>query len=766
MTTKNLLKSFLSKSNFISAYRRIASRKAVGGIDGASVEAFGLRLDRNIDKLLKEISERRYIPQPATVTYIPKYNEKREWRELGLPSVADKVVQAALLQVVEPIAEKMFLDCSYAYRPHKGHYKAIRRVEHCLNNRKKTWVMHRDIYHFFDTLDHDLLINQFSELVNREPVLTELVALWCKMGLVEKDGMWRNVETGTRQGNVISPILSNIYLHTLDKFATSLPTDWIRYADDYLLFGNTAREVVDADIRIAQFLKDTLHLKLKDETSLPGHINDGFSFLGIRFCNKDRSIDPEKVEKMKRKIQWALSKKRTEPPEEIIMKLREIAQGWRLHYGFIHPLEQFSQINEFLEDEFVRLAGVQIKGRHWSLTPPGVPFPSLFTDIERDGIRKTKYLWKKAIGDQKEGDVTSMKRTVEVKISRKRRNYKREFGMSGNLVVTTPGYFIGKRGEMIIVRNKQKIVNEMPVIRLKGLTLIDRGTSISGDAIELCMKNELYIHFVDSMGKIVGMVRPPEGVSGEVSLLQITERDKERGLMLAKMFVLGKIKNQFALLKCYYKYPLNRENGFGKKFIGERQYLETLIKKVKEAAFPSETAMFRAQLMGLEGSFGAAYWSLIGHLFRNGVVFSGRIRYGAKDVVNAALNYGYGILYGECLNATLKAGLNPMAGFLHSYQSGKPTLIYDLIEEFRPFTVDRGIFALFNRREKLEMDKEYLLTPEARKKIAKCIISHLSSEVWFRGKEITICEAIQEQAYNIKKHLLNTAQYRPFLCRW
>lgn len=157
MTIENLLEQFLSTSNFLVAYRRIASKKAAGGFDGISVEEFGRRLDQHIAKLQKDIRERRYIPQPATITHIPKFNEENEWRELGLPSVADKVVQAALLQVVEPLAEKVFLDSSYAYRPGKGHYKALRRVEHSLNNRKKTWVIRRDIDNFFDTLLNSFL---------------------------------------------------------------------------------------------------------------------------------------------------------------------------------------------------------------------------------------------------------------------------------------------------------------------------------------------------------------------------------------------------------------------------------------------------------------------------------------------------------------------------------------------------------------------------------------------------------------------------------
>ena len=125
MSAKDLLEQFLSKNNFLSAYKRIASKKSVGGVDGVSVEAFGRDLDRNIRKLQEDIRGHRYIPQPVTSLHIPKFNEENEWRELGLPTVADKVVQAALLQVVEPLGERIFLNASYGYRLGKGPQKAL-----------------------------------------------------------------------------------------------------------------------------------------------------------------------------------------------------------------------------------------------------------------------------------------------------------------------------------------------------------------------------------------------------------------------------------------------------------------------------------------------------------------------------------------------------------------------------------------------------------------------------------------------------------------
>lgn len=450
-----------------------------------------------------------------------------------------------------------------------------------------------------------------------------------------------------------------------------------------------------------------------------------------------------------------------------MLKLAEKVESWQRYYGFLNPTGQFSELDSLIEKEFLHLATAKTHEGKWNPTPPkGLSLPSLITDKQMDGSKKLEGLWKQAVKAWETHDTGQGSHAVEKKITRKRQKCRKECAESGNLVVATPGHFVGKRGERIVVMNKQRIVSELPAIRLTGLTLSERGVSISGDVIELCMRKEIYVHFVDSLGKIIAVVSPPGGSSGELSLLQITERDKERGLSLAKMFVLGKVKNQFAMLKYYFKYPSNRENGFGKIFLERKQCLNDIIRKIKNAIGLLNPEAFRQQLMGLEGIFGASYWEIVRCLFRSDVQFFGRVRHGATDVVNAALNYGYGVLYGNCFNAIIKAGLNPMTGFLHSYQTGKPTLVYDLVEEFRAFTVDRGIFTLLNRGEKLEQGEDGLLSTETRKKIAKSVIDRLSSEVWFQGHRFTLNEVIQEQASNIKKHLYNKKQYHPFLGRW
>ena len=334
------------------------------------------------------------------------------------------------------------------------------------------------------------------------------------------------------------------------------------------------------------------------------------------------------------------------------------------------------------------------------------------------------------------------------------------------MTVTTPGHFIGKRSERIVVRHNQKIITEMPAIRLSGLTLASRGVSISGDVVDLCMEKDIYIHFVDGFGNIVALIRPPGGTQGEISLLQVKERDKDKGLRLAKMFVLGKVKNQFSLLKYYHKYPVNRSKGFGKVFKERFEQMKHLILGIKSLLSYETPETYRQQLMGLEGAFAVHYWACVKNLLHEYHSFEGRKREGAKDLVNSALNYGYGVLYSRVLNATIRAGLNPMSGFLHCFQDGKPVLVYDLIEEFRAMAVDRGIFTLLHRAEKLTQEDNGTLSSESRRKIARIVIGRLSSETFLSGRRMTLEDVIREQALNIKKHITGSSNYKPFLSRW
>jgi group II intron reverse transcriptase/maturase/CRISPR-associated endonuclease Cas1 len=760
-----LFDRFLDEKNFILAYKRVAAKGSRGGIDRVSVEEFGRHLERNINHLQRQIRENSYMPQPVESVHSPKFNEADEWRELGLPAVADKVVQTAMLYVVEPLAEKLFLDTSYGYRPGRGPYKAIRRVEHNLGNRKLQWIVRQDIDNFFDSLDHDRLLSLFSDLVHEDSRLVELIVLWCRMGIVKKDGRWKNVEAGVRQGQVISPLLANLYLHSLDEFVADKGWGWVRYADDYILQCTEKAEVEEADREVTGFLKNSLGLKLNQNDNPVSNLDHGFVFLGIYFKKDKREISQVKLKKMDRKIEWILSEKNRAGPEKVVAQLTQTVDGWRRYYSFINPESEFSDLDRKIEKSLSKMIRTRVNAGAWPKKPSeDITLPQLMPDLDSVGAGRKRLaaIWKEALSDP----VKEAIKQADRKVGTRRRRHQRSQAVSGDLFVTSPGHFIGKRGERLIVRHKQVIVAEIPGIKLKGLTVAGSGIAISSDVIQLCSERDVHVYFVDKLGRVFSVAQPPDSISAEIVLLQVRHRDDKKGRHLARMFVLGKIKNQMALLKSYSKYKKHREGAFGKALQESRKDMEELMQKVKDLTKPGLADRFRQSLMGLEGTFGSKYWQLVGHLLPDDLDFQGRTRKGAKDLVNSLLNYGYGILYSQTLNAVIMAGLNSTAGFLHSYQSGKPVLVYDLVEEFRATVVDRAIFSMLNRREILEQEENGLLKKDTRKKIAGAVLSRLGSEVNFREKRLTLEEVLKNQAMAIKRHLLGKDTYRPYLAKW
>ena len=767
--SEGLFEQFISYDNFRIALARVVSKKAKGGIDGVRVEDFQKREAQHLQSLITQIKSGTYLPKPVKAASIPKFNDKNEWRELGLPSISDKIVQAALLQVVEPLAEKIFLDTSYGYRPGKGHYRALRRVEHYLGNGKCSWVANRDIDNCFDSFNHELLINRFSELVHHDDRLVNLVALWLRMGIVDRQGHWRNVEAGVRQGQIMSPLLANLYLHPLDVFAAARGWAWVRYADNYLILTKSNADAKTADETVMDFLEKELSLKVNLDDNAIASLDNGFNFLVVHFQGTARSIAPDKIDKIRKKIQWHLAEKNMSSMEDVLQRLELMVQGWVRFYAFLNPVEEFSRLDNLIETSFENLARVRLSQGRWDRTlQDGLFLPKLtgYRDVH-SGRKALEALWSRAIAHiESKENRTNRIQTADKNVSRQRRRYKREGVVSGELFVVSPGFFIAKQGGRIQVRQERRIVGEALVTNLRCITLGMHGVSLSSDVILLCVEKGIPVHFVNRFGNVTAVVSGPAGFSSETAVLQIQKKDLPPGLELARAFVYGKLKNQFSLLKYYGKYRRNNGNAFARHLVDRFSYLDDLVHKAKIYPSGDDPSLYRQQLMGIEGRFGAEYWQLFKHLLKNGVDFQGRERRGAKDLVNSLLNYGYAILGGRILNAVTKSGLNPTCSFLHAYQSGKPTLVYDLMEEFRANVVDRTVFSLLNRGISFSLDSEGLLDKPTKERFTRAVLSRLGAEVIFGGKQMTIEETISKQAENVRLHLEGKRRYHPYLSRW
>jgi CRISPR-associated endonuclease Cas1 len=169
--------------------------------------------------------------------------------------------------------------------------------------------------------------------------------------------------------------------------------------------------------------------------------------------------------------------------------------------------------------------------------------------------------------------------------------------------------------------------------------------------------------------------------------------------------------------------------------------------------------------MGLEGTAAAAYWDMVVRLLNNYTFFEGRERQGAKDLVNCMLNYGYGILYGRVWEAVIRERLNPHISYLHVPADNKPTLAFDLIEEFRQQVVDRAVIALISKGEEVELDKGQI-SPATKKRLVEKVLERLNNHEKFRGRELRMSEIIRHQAHALAVHLQGGKTYKPYVARW
>ena len=221
-------------------------------------------------------------------------------------------------------------------------------------------------------------------------------------------------------------------------------------------------------------------------------------------------------------------------------------------------------------------------------------------------------------------------------------------------------------------------------------------------------------------------------------------------LELAKAFIRGKAKNQLNYIKYLNKYH--------KLLDKQIKSMQTNILKVKLASTINE-------LMGYEGSISASYWDAIKLILE--VPFTKRITFGAKDVVNSSLNYGYAFLYGKVQHSLVYAGLSLNISFLHSLDSKKPTLTFDMIEEFRTFIVDRTIISMLNKDEPINLGNDGLLTKPSRQLIAKNIKEKLGSYTMWKKESKKIENIIQTQSFNLAKVVNGElSKYKAFIGKY
>ncbi|MCC6585682.1 MAG: CRISPR-associated endonuclease Cas1 [Bryobacterales bacterium] len=330
------------------------------------------------------------------------------------------------------------------------------------------------------------------------------------------------------------------------------------------------------------------------------------------------------------------------------------------------------------------------------------------------------------------------------------------------LFVAGFGLFIGKKSERVVVRQGKSVCAQVPFLRLQEIIIASKGVSLSSDLIEDLCERGIRIGFLSSSGRPTALVTSPMlTATVETRRAQLAAGENERGAELCRWIVAGKLHNQEKLLRYFAK----SRDGNRK---GALEDCATALRRLRRSALGVEGTtpdMVRPALMGLEGTGGRLYWKQIGNMLPEGLGFGGRTHQGASDVVNAALNYGYGMLTAHVWGAVMNAGLEPFGGFLHVDRSGKPSLVLDLMEEFRQPVVDRPILSWLNKGGQLSLQKG-MLDGASKEQVASRVLMRLTAEEQHRGKRHQVRSIIQMQARLATSAVRGLRAYRSFSFKW
>lgn len=342
-------------------------------------------------------------------------------------------------------------------------------------------------------------------------------------------------------------------------------------------------------------------------------------------------------------------------------------------------------------------------------------------------------------------------------------------GIVKHLIVEEHGTFVGKHSERLQVERVKtgELLMQAPLLHLESVLIATNGASLSADAVRACSERGIPIHFLDSRGQPYASLYSA-GLTGTVETrrAQLRAAEDARGVALAKAMAIGKIRNQANLLKYMAKYRKEKDP----TLYDEVRRLATEVAEHEEEVNHLQAERLdevRFLLLSAEGRAAQKYWDGVGRLLLAEMEWPGRQTQGARDPLNSALNYGYGILYAAVERACVLAGLDPYAGFLHVDRPGKPSLVLDLIEEFRQPVVDRTVLGMVNKGMPLTLDAQGRLVPESRRLLAEKVLARLDGEERYEGKRHTLLSIVQMQARHVATFVRGEREaYEPFVMSW
>ena len=342
-----LLEKILEKENLNKAYKHVKANKGAPGVDGVTVDEAYESITQNKEKWLHQIRKRTYKPQPVRRVQIPKENGKM--RNLGIPTVFDRIIQQAIVQVLSPIFEEQFSETSYGFRPGRCCENAVIKALEYLNDGYE-WIVDIDLERFFDTVDQDRLINIIMRTIKDGDVVS-LIRKYLSAGVMDK-GVTKATEKGTPQGGNLSPLLSNIMLNELDKELEVRGLRFVRYADDCIILVKSEKAANRVLESITKFIEKKLGLKVNAEKSKVTRPTKT-KYLGFSFWKDTKGKWKPKphlksYQKIKRKLKQLTCRRVSISLDERIKQINYAVRGWVNYFRIANMKNAIQEIDKHL----------------------------------------------------------------------------------------------------------------------------------------------------------------------------------------------------------------------------------------------------------------------------------------------------------------------------------------------------------------------------------------------------------------------------------
>ncbi|MGN7179193.1 group II intron reverse transcriptase/maturase [Paenibacillus sp. FSL R5-0490] len=373
----NLIRRIISPDNLNLAFVKVKRNKGAAGVDAKDIEATRLHLKEQGQEIIRLIQDGKYKPQPVRRVEIPKPDGGK--RKLGIPTVTDRVIQQAMVQVLTPIFDRLFNPNSYGFRPNKSAHQAIEQARTYIEDGYQ-FVVDIDLEKFFDKVNHDKLMSLISRTIEDKPTL-KLIRRYLQAGIMENGLVTVNRE-GTPQGGPLSPLLSNIMLNELDKELEKRGHKFVRYADDCNIYVKSHKAGERVKQGITDFIEKKLKLKVNEAKSAVGKPVARI-FLGVSFyssSNNTRVYVPKKSKKrLEEKLKKLTNRNWGIAMEYRILKINQLIQGWGNYFKIADIKKYAGKI-----DGHIRRRLRACRWKEWKKVR------TKFRNLTRLGIKKSK----------------------------------------------------------------------------------------------------------------------------------------------------------------------------------------------------------------------------------------------------------------------------------------------------------------------------------------------------------------------------------------